>query len=550
MPTGTGGALRVQITGNASANDSLLLPTANNGGIWLNTTGNILMANTTVIGNANAAFVDGGAAWTLTFNSAATNALVQSTAQAIQFNNTSGSSSTADRTVTFTAIDKNTGYDTAVQTIKVTVTNQSPTLTAPLVNQAVQSGTLGWSYNTSASFSDADVSDSLSYSAMLANGSPLPAWIQIGATTGMLTGSPSLSDCGTYALNIIATDTHGSSVSAPLTVAATVFNAGKLLVSTAGNDILAGTIANDTVTYAYATVPVTVSLAIAAQQNTIGAGLDTLINIDNLIGSNFNDNLTGNGKNNALDGGSGNDTLNGGAGADTLIGGLGNDNFVVNDAGDVVIEYLNEGTNKINSSVTYTLSANVENLTLTGTLVVDGTGNDLDNVITGNSAANQLNGQAGNDILNGGGGDDTLTGWSGADIMIGGLGNDTYFVENTGDVVTENLNEGTDTVSNRLTYTLPANVENLILTGTTAANGTGNDLNNSITGNSAANQLNGQAGNDTLNGGGGDDTLTRWSGADIMIGGLGNDTYLVENVGDVVTENLNQGTDTVSVSNK
>uniref|UniRef100_UPI00374C8E11 calcium-binding protein n=1 Tax=Nitrosomonas sp. TaxID=42353 RepID=UPI00374C8E11 len=160
--------------------------------------------------------------------------------------------------------------------------------------------------------------------------------------------------------------------------------------------------------------------------------------------------------------------------------------------------------------------------------------------------ANQLNGQAGNDTLNGGGGDDMLTGWSGVDTMIGGLGNDTYFVENVGDVVTENFNEGTDTVSSRLAYILPVNVENMILTGTTAVNGTGNDLDNVITGNSAANQLNGQAGNDTLNGGGGDDTLTGWSGADIMIGGLGNDTYFVENVGDVVTENLNQGIDTVS----
>lgn len=291
-----GGMLRVQISSNASTNDNLLLPTANNGGIWLNTTGNILMANTTAIGTTDAAFVTGGAAWTLTFNSAATNALVQSTAQAIQFNNASGSPSTADRTVTFTAMDKNTGYDTAVQTIKVTIVNHNPTVIAPLVDQAVQTGTLGWSYNPSAAFSDEDAGDTLSYSATLANGNPLPAWILMDATTGVLTGSPSVSDRGSYALIVKATDTHGSSVSTPLTVAATAFNAGKLLVSTAGNDVLAGTVSNDTVTYAFATAPVTVSLATTTQQNTLGAGLDTLTNINNLIGSNFNDTLTGNGQ--------------------------------------------------------------------------------------------------------------------------------------------------------------------------------------------------------------------------------------------------------------
>ena len=181
----------------------------------------------------------------------------------------------------------------------------------------------------------------------------------------------------------------------------------------------------------------------------------------------------------------------------------------------------------------------VERLVLTGVALINGTGNDLDNIITGNSAANQLIGQAGNDTLNGGGGDDTLTGWSGADIMIGGLGNDTYFVENAGDAVTENLNQGIDTVSSRLAYTLPAHVENLILAGAVAINGTGNDLANSITGNAAINVLTGGAGNDTLNGA---------AGADGLVGGLGNDTYTVDNAGDGITENLSEGTDKVNSS--
>jgi len=149
---------------------------------------------------------------------------------------------------------------------------------------------------------------------------------------------------------------------------------------------------------------------------------------------------------------------------------------------------------------------------MTGTSAINGTGNTLNNVITGNSANN------------------TISGGTGADTMIGGTGNDTYVVDNTSDVVTENAGEGTDTVQSSVTYTLGTNIENLTLTGTTAINGTGNDLNNVITGNTGANILDGGA------------------GADTMIGGLSNDTYIVDNIGDVVTENTGQGTDTVQSS--
>ena len=122
-----GGTLQVQITANATADDSLTLPTANNGGIWLNTTGNVLMADTTAIGTANAASVNNGAAWTLTFNAAATNALVQDTARAIQFTNNSDTPSTTARTVTFTATDKNAGTHSDTQTVSVTAVNDAPT---------------------------------------------------------------------------------------------------------------------------------------------------------------------------------------------------------------------------------------------------------------------------------------------------------------------------------------------------------------------------------------------------------------------------------------
>jgi Ca2+-binding RTX toxin-like protein len=241
-------------------------------------------------------------------------------------------------------------------------------------------------------------------------------------------------------------------------------------------------------------------------------------------------NGTGNTLNNVLTGNSGNNTLSGGTGADNMIGVLGDDIYVVDNTGDVVTENAGEGTDTVQSSVTYTLAANVENLTLTGTTAINGTGNGSNNVLAGNSAVNTLTGGAGDDTLNGG---------AGADTMVGGIGNDLYIVDNTGDKITENANEGMDTVQSSVTYTLATNVENLTLTGTTAINGTGNTLDNVLIGNSAANTLTGGTGNDTLNGAAGGDT---------MVGGTGDDTYVVDNTADKVSENANEGTDTVQSS--
>lgn len=280
------------------------------------------------------------------------------------------------------------------------------------------------------------------------------------------------------------------SVSAPLTFAVAAFDPGQLLVSTPGNDTLTGTSPNATVTYASATAPVTVSLAITTQQNTGGAGLDTLTNIDNLIGSDHNDNLTGNSQNNGLDGG---------AGTDILVGGSGDDEYIVDRTSDIVTEKFNGGnggTDVVNSSATYKLSANVENLTLMGTLAINGTGNKSANLITGNEAINTLNGGVG------------------ADTLLGGLGNDTYIIDNVNDIVIEQFGEGTDRVNSKASYTLSANVEHLTLTGTSVIDGTGNDLGNRIVGNTADNQLDGKAGNDILDGRAGNNILTGGTGKD------------------------------------
>ena len=231
--------------------------------------------------------------------------------------------------------------------------------------------------------------------------------------------------------------------------------------------------------------------------------------IENAIGGNGNDVITGNGIANVLTGGAGNDYLNGGAGADTLVGGVGNDIYIVDNLKDIATEAINAGIDQVRAFyINYTLGANVENLQLMDVANINGTGNELNNVIDGNTGNNVLNGNAGNDHLNGGAGNDYLNGGLGSDTMLGGAGNDTYIVDNTRDVVTELASEGIDKVQAYfVNHLLTANVENLQLMGTANINGWGNALNNVIQGNSANNVINGGLGNDTLTGGAGLDSF-------------------------------------------
>ncbi len=225
---------------------------------------------------------------------------------------------------------------------------------------------------------------------------------------------------------------------------------------------------------------------------------------------NISGGATGNGSV-TINGNSGNNVLHGNAGIDTLIGGAGNDVYTVFNAQTVVTENVNEGTDKVLSTVSCALSANVENLFLNGTADLTATGNALSNVMVGNTGNNLIDGGAGNDR------------------MFGGAGNDTYVVDNDGDRVSEQLvaghdDGGVDTVMSSVTYHIYSFVENLTLTGTGNINATGNDLANTLTGNAGNNGLNGN------------------TGADTMLGGQGSDTYYVDNSGDTVIENLNEGT--------
>jgi Ca2+-binding RTX toxin-like protein len=372
-----------------------------------------------------------------------------------------------------------------------------------------------------------------------------------------------------------------------------------------GDDTLDGGNGNDTASYLTSTTGVIVNLSTGQATGGDASG-DVLNSIEYLEGSKFGDTLTGDSQNNYLWGMEGDDILDGGLGNDLMFGGVGNDIYYVNIINDIVTEYSNASNadnDNVFSTITYKLGENVENLTLIGNSVINGTGNSLNNIITGNDTNNILNSNAGNDTILGGNGDDKLIGGAGADILsggdgkdtasyftattgvtaslsesqnntgdaqgdvyqsienlegsefadrlfgdnlnntliglggddflddygnddtlIGGTGSDTYNVDSAGDIVTETIDEGIDTVNASINYTLTANVENLnLLEGTSALNGTGNELNNIINGNSAKNIIDGGAGDDILFGFALGDTLIGGDGNDWLVGGQGND---------------------------
>ncbi len=236
--------------------------------------------------------------------------------------------------------------------------------------------------------------------------------------------------------------------------------------------------------------------------------LDTLRNVENVIGSAFDDSFTGDAAANRFEGRAGNDILNGGDGDDVLIGGtgidatdggLGNDWFFVDNASDTVAELAGQGTDRVFAGTSYALAAGAEIEMLTtdwhaGMAAIDLTGNDLANAIFGN---------AGDNLLNGGGG---------ADLMVGWGGNDWFFVDNAADRVVEATGEGADRVFAGASWTLSAGAEVELFTtdfhtGTAAIDLTGNELANTIYGNDGANVLDGREGSDSLVGRAGADTF-------------------------------------------
>ncbi|ESQ88927.1 hypothetical protein ABAC460_14190 [Asticcacaulis sp. AC460] len=277
---------------------------------------------------------------------------------------------------------------------------------------------------------------------------------------------------------------------------------GNTLTGNSGNNVLDGAAGSDTMVGGLGDDSYYVNASGDVVTELAGEGTDTIFaavtyslsgkQVENLTltggaaidgtGNGFANVLTGNGAVNTLDGGGGHDRLDGGAGADNLTGGTGNDTYVVDNAADAITELAGGGGDLVESSVTYTLSANIEQLTLTGTAALNGTGNDLNNVLTGNSGVN---------------------------VLTGGLGNDTYYVQNTTDNVVEAGGAGTDIIFSTVTYSLNGRyAETITLTGVANINATGNSL---------ANTLNGNDGNNTINGKGGADKLSGGLGADIFL---------------------------------
>ena len=222
---------------------------------------------------------------------------------------------------------------------------------------------------------------------------------------------------------------------------------------------------------------------------------------DNIITGNASANwLDGQNGNDTLIGGDGQDTLNGSTGADSMSGGNGDDVYYVDDVGDVVTDTSSlDFQDKVLASVDYTLGiySFLEDLELiSGAGNLNGTGNGWHNIITGNEGDNQLFGLEGQDSLIGGYGNDTLDGGTSdgiGDTMQGGYGNDVYIVDEAADSVTNFSGQGTDRVEASISYTLLLNTENLLLTGSSNLNGTGNLGNNVLTGNSGNNLLSGMA---------------------------------------------------------
>ena len=283
--------------------------------------------------------------------------------------------------------------------------------------------------------------------------------------------------------------------------------------------------------------------SLAAETLTGGDKDDHLYGMDGndvITGGAGSDYIEGNIGNDTLNGGIGNDTLVGGIDADSMVGGTGNDVYFVDNSLDVVVEAANAGIDTVNSTFNYTLSAtsNIENLTLIGTATT-GTGNALNNVITGNAAAN------------------TLDGGLGADTLIGGAGADIYYVNDSNDKVVEDASTvvgGLDVVRSSVSYTLPANVENLNfaspgVVATAAVKGTGNASNNVIEGGSGSDVLTGLGGDDYLVGNMGNDTLIGGAGNDTLVGDNGTETFVFDQLTGVDTiKNFVSKTDKIDLS--
>jgi Ca2+-binding RTX toxin-like protein len=503
--------------------------------------------------------------------------------------------------VKVTAADGSLASASDVFDITVTNTNDAPIVASAIADQNATEDTVFSFQVPAGSFADIDGGDTLIYSPSLASGAELPAWLGFDAASRRFSGVPLNAHVGTISVKVTASDSLMASTSDlfDLTIvntndapelAAPIADQNASVNQSFSFEVPAASFtdvdADDTLTYVATLangrpLPAWLSFNPIARvfSGTPGASDIGILNVRvsatddagasasgifalnvtaaGIVGTAGNDSLTGTAVADTLIGLAGNDLLDGGAGADTMLGGPGLDLYVVDNPGDIAVERPDEGFDAILSAVGYSLPDNVEALTLTGSAAISGSGNAADNVLTGNSA---------NNTLSGGGGNDYLYGGRGVDALHGEAGDDTYLLDSTTDVITENASEGIDTVLSFKTYTLGNHVEILKLIGTGAINGTGNSHNNVLTGNSANNTLTGATGNDILqgtggndiltdsggnglyDGGAGTDTLTGNANNEMFIGSIGNDTHTTGTGADVIAFNLGDGLDVVNAS--
>ncbi|MCR6500386.1 putative Ig domain-containing protein [Shinella sp. CPCC 101442] len=365
-------------------------------------------------------------------------------------------------------IAADTGGRTAQTTFNLTVANvnDAPQIAAVIPAQKATEDK-AYTYSVpSTVFVDPDKADTLTYSAKLASGSALPGWLKFNPATRTFSGTPDNDAVGVLSIRMIATDTGGRTAQTtfaltvanvndrpilPATTAAATFENAPLFLNVLSRahdddgDVLTVTAASVRSGFGSVSIAADGRLrydpTLAANQN-IGAGeakavvirytvsdgkggtaaADITLTVkgispDIFKGGAGNDTLRGSKDGDVLYGYSGHDTLDGGTGADRLYGSIGNDTYVVDNLKDVTGENANEGTDLVKASINWTLSANTENLTLTGAARINGIGNTVANTLVGNTGDNVLDGRAG---------DDTLTGGRGADDLYGGAGKDLF----------------------------------------------------------------------------------------------------------------------------
>ena len=314
-----------------------------------------------------------------------------------------------------------------------------------------------------------------------------------------------------------------------------------IITGTSGNDIIIGGQGNDqmdgaggidTVSYADATSGVTIVIRNdGVKQDTKGSGQDILLNIENVVGSSYDDTLSGDVGNNTLVGGAGNDVLRGKAGDDILVGGAGDDQMTGGDGSDTA--WYGNATSAITIDLSLVTAQDTHGAGIDTLLTMENVvATDFADSITGNKSDNRIEGGAGDDVLMGAGGADTLLGGEGDDLLDGGTGDD--LLDGGAGVNTVSYGDATGGIKLNLSLSGPQNTgragyDTLVsiqnVSGSNFADTiVGNDGNNVLSGGDGADVLSGGLGNDNLYGGTGNDTLDGGPGDDSLDGGDGFDT--------------------------